>query len=270
MRETAGGRVRLITWNLNSVRARWQLLLRLLDETSPDILCLQETKVVDGGFPTDGLDERGYAHRAIRGEPGYNGVAVLSRLPLEEMRWRDWCGRGDTRHLAVRLPGGTWLENFYVPAGGDIPDPDENPRFAHKLDFLEEMIDWSASLDEPRILVGDLNVAPLETDVWSHKQLLNVVSHTPPETERMTALQEAHGWIDVMRRFVPPSEKLYSWWSYRARDWRASNRGRRLDHVWISPELESAALNMQVLKDARGWPKPSDHAPVIVDLDLSR
>jgi len=270
MRETVGGRVRLITWNLNSVRARWPLLLRLLDEAAPDIVCLQETKVVDGGFPTDGLDERGYAHRAIRGEPGYNGVAILSRLPLAEPTWRGWCDREDTRHLAVRLRGGVWLENFYVPAGGDVPDPDENPRFAHKLDFLEEMIDWSVKLDEPRILVGDLNVAPLETDVWSHKQLLSVVSHTPPETERLAALMDSHGWIDAMRHFVPPAEKLYSWWSYRARDWRASDRGRRLDHVWVSPELEGALAGMQVLKDARDWPKPSDHAPVIVDLDLSR
>jgi len=268
MSSAPAGRLRIASWNLNSVRARMPLLLRLLDESRPDIVCLQETKVEDQGFPKDGLADRGYRYRAVRGERSYNGVAILSRLPLGEITWHDWCGRGDARHLAARLPGGVWLQNFYVPAGGDLPDPDENPRFAHKLDFLDEMIGWAGGLREPSILLGDLNVAPLETDVWSHKQLLEVVSHTPPETGRLTALQEAHGWVDAMRHFVPPAEKLYSWWSYRARDWRASDRGRRLDHIWVSPDLADGLRSMQVLKNARGWPRPSDHAPVIVDIDL--
>ena len=120
------------------------------------------------------------------------------------------------------------------------------------------------------ILVGDLNVAPLETDVWSHKQLLKVVSHTPVEVDHLERVQAAHDWVDVMRRHVPPEDKLFTWWSYRARDWRASNRGRRLDHVWATPALSSAAKDLRVIDEARDWQKPSDHVPVLATFDLRR
>jgi len=268
MTDARSRKLRLVTWNVNSVRARMPLVQRFVAECRPDILCLQETKVEDSKFPRTAFEKMGLHHAAIRGQRGYHGVAILSRLPLGPARHEDWCGKGDARHVSVGLPGGVNLHNFYVPAGGDTPDPETNPSFAHKLDFLDEMTAWSKSLETPSIMVGDLNVAPLETDVWSHRQLLNVVSHTPPETERMTALQQAHGWVDAMRHFVPPSETLFSWWSYRARDWRASNRGRRLDHVWLSPQLAGGLGAMQVLAEARGWERPSDHAPVIVDLAL--
>lgn len=118
------------------------------------------------------------------------------------------------------------------------------------------------------VLVGDLNVAPLEHDVWSHKQLLKVVSHTPVEVDHLDAVAKSHNWIDVMRRFVPEHEKLYSWWSYRARDWAASDRGRRLDHIWVTPALEDAPVSMHVVKEARGWDKASDHAPVVAELAI--
>jgi exodeoxyribonuclease-3 len=118
------------------------------------------------------------------------------------------------------------------------------------------------------ILVGDLNIAPLETDVWSHKQLLKVVSHTPIEIEKLGQVQESVKWIDAVRHFIPESERLYSWWSYRGRDWSASDRGRRLDHVWVTPPLQKALSGASVLREARGGEKPSDHVPVMVDLDL--
>src|SRR5213082_4107448 len=111
------------------------------------------------------------------------------------------------------------------------------------------------------IAVGDLNIAPLETDVWSHKQLLTVVSHTPVEVERLGALQRAGGFVDAIRHFVPPEERLYTWWSYRARDWEASDRGRRLDHIWVSRALRDCVSEHAILKDARGWLRPSDHVP---------
>ncbi|GAB4576306.1 MAG: exodeoxyribonuclease III [Rhodothalassiaceae bacterium] len=262
--------VRIVTWNVNSVRARLDLLARFIEEAAPDILCLQEIKVETASFPRGFFAERGFHHMAIHGQRNHHGVATLSRIPIEDAGRRDWCGVGDARHVATRLPGGEMLHNFYVPAGGDEPDPESNPRFRHKLAFLDEMIDWAGSLAEPSILVGDLNVAPLETDVWSHRQLLDVVSHTPVETERMDKLMAAHRFVDAMRHFVPESEKLYSWWSYRARDWKASNRGRRLDHVWVSPPLRERLRAMRVAEEARGWERPSDHAPVIVDLDLAR
>ncbi len=159
---------------------------------------------------------------------------------------------------------------MYVPAGGDIPDPDENPKFAHKLSFLRELRDWSASLRDPArriLLAGDLNVAPLETDVWSHKQLLRVVSHTPIEVEGLNAALEAGEWVDAMREFVPPTKHLYTWWSYRARDWQAADRGRRLDHIWASPALKPHLAGMEVLEIARGWERPSDHVPVALTLE---
>ncbi|MBZ0324829.1 MAG: exodeoxyribonuclease III, partial [Alphaproteobacteria bacterium] len=114
----------------------------------------------------------------------------------------------------------------------------------------------------------DLNVAPLETDVWSHKQLLNVVSHTPVEVDHLDRLQASLGWIDAVRHFIPPENRLYSWWSYRARDWSASDRGRRLDHIWVTPDLRETLAGARVLRDVRGWDQPSDHAPVVCDLTL--
>jgi exodeoxyribonuclease-3 len=120
----------------------------------------------------------------------------------------------------------------------------------------------------PSILVGDLNIAPYEHDVWSHKQLLKIVSHTPVETEGLIEVMEKGDWVDLMRQHVPMEEKLYTWWSYRARDWKASNRGRRLDHIWSASELAGALTAIEVIEEARGWEKPSDHVPVIARFDL--
>jgi len=260
--------IKLITWNINSVRARLDLLDRLIRDYEPDVICLQETKAQDHVFPGGFFTERGFSHQAIAGQKSYNGVAILSRLPLENTDRHDWCGKGDARHIAAGLPGGIRLHNFYVPAGGDVPDAALNDKFAHKLDFLDEMTAWSEELaaDSRNILVGDLNIAPYASDVWSHKQLLKVVSHTPLECDKMMTLMAAHDWFDVMRHFVPEPERLYSWWSYRAKDWKMADKGRRLDHVWTSPALKSSMKSMRVLEAARGWVKPSDHAPVMVEV----
>jgi exodeoxyribonuclease-3 len=203
-----------------------------------------------------------------RGQKGYNGVAILSKLPLEDAGHRDFCEKGDARHVAARLEDGTTIHNFYVPAGGDEPDRAKNPKFGHKLDFLTEMRDWFRDTrPEKSILVGDLNIAPREDDVWSHKQLLKVVSHTPIEVEHMADTQEAGGWVDVTRADIPDG-LLYSWWSYRAKDWDAADKGRRLDHIWASPDIANAAHGSRILRHARGWEKPSDHAPVFATFDL--
>ena len=261
--------MRIATWNINSLRLRVGLLRHLVDALDPDVICLQETKVPDALFPESLLEggapgALGYPHVVRRGMKGYNGVAILSRLPLTPLDTvPDWCGRGDCRHVAVHV-GGIELHNFYVPAGGDVPDPAVNVKFAHKLDFVAEATAWFTAHPPRRaVLVGDLNIAPLEQDVWSHKQLLDVVSHTPVEVAAMERWM-ATGWVDAMRAFVPFDQKLYTWWSYRNRDWRASNRGRRLDHVWASPDV--ALRSMQVLTEARDWERTSDHVPVCVDL----
>jgi exodeoxyribonuclease-3 len=263
--------LRIATWNINSVRLRQGLLAALDAALSPDVLCLQETKCPDELFPHDAASALGYAHRAVRGMKGYNGVAILSRRPIRVLDgFPDWCTRGDCRHLAVEVEAGdrpVILHNFYVPAGGDIPDPAQNPKFAHKLDFVAEAAAWSAAHPPERaVLVGDLNIAPLEHDVWSHRQLLDVVSHTPIEVAALASWQRAGGWVDAVRRFVPEDRKLYTWWSYRARDWEASDRGRRLDHVWVTPDLAPGLAGQQVLKPARGWQLASDHVPVMVEL----
>jgi exodeoxyribonuclease-3 len=116
------------------------------------------------------------------------------------------------------------------------------------------------------ILLGDFNIAPLENDVWSHKQLLSVVSHTPIEIAALETLAESQNWIDAVRLFFPESEKLYSWWSYRAKEWAISNKGRRLDHIWVTPLLEEFLQSAAIVRDIRGWTRPSDHAPVLIEL----
>jgi exodeoxyribonuclease-3 len=264
--------VRLATWNINSVRLRAPQALRLLKEAKLDVLCLQETKCPNEFFPGDPFRELGYVHQAINGQKGYHGVAILSRLPFKKIRADEYCGKGDTRHICATLENGLEVHNFYVPAGGDVPDPKANDKFAHKLDFLREMSARFRKVrrrrSSPAIMVGDLNVAPFEHDVWSHKQLLNIVSHTPVETELLAEVKDAYDWIDVTREFVPMSEKIYSWWSYRARDWRASDRGRRLDHMWVSPGLKGAVTKHSILKDMRDWKQPSDHVAVSATIKL--
>ena len=201
--------VSIATWNINSVRHREAAVLRFLREAAPDVLCLQETKAPVEKLPLDGIRALGYRHVVARGEKAYNGVAILSRLPLEEVPHRDFCTRGDARHVAARLPSGAVVHNLYIPAGGDLPDPALNPKFAHKLDFLAELRAWFAETPPERaILVGDLNIAPREDDVWNHKRLLRIVSHTPVEVEAMAAMQGAGGWVDVTRAHIPRGPAL--------------------------------------------------------------
>ncbi len=262
--------MRLVTWNINSVRLRIDLVRQLSAVMAPDVLCLQETKVTDPLFPEQACRDMGYPHIARHGQKGYNGVAVLSKLPIEDIRTPFWCEREDCRHLVVVLAGGVEVHCLYVPAGGDIPDPETNPKFAHKLDFLREVAAWYAADYKPSdrlVVAGDFNVAPLDTDVWSHKQMLSVVTHTPVEVEALACLQRSLGWVDAVRHFVPPAERLYTWWSYRAADWAASDRGRRLDHVWVSPALAPGLRAALVARETRAWAPPSDHVPVMVDVE---
>ncbi|HRQ61517.1 MAG TPA: exodeoxyribonuclease III, partial [Alphaproteobacteria bacterium] len=209
--------MKIATWNINSVRLRASLCVEVLKTYAPDILCLQETKTPDEFFPFDPFREMGYEHVHIHGMKGYNGVAIISKIPFKATDIHHRVGKQDCRHIAAKFEGFD-LHNLYIPAGGDEPDPVINDKYAHKLAFVEEMAEWfkdTYTLRTPVVAVGDFNIAPHEHDVWSHKQLLNVVSHTPPETERLEAMRASLDWVDTARHFVPMDEKCYTWWSYR-------------------------------------------------------
>ncbi len=269
--------IRLATWNINSARLRLPQILRFLQEYNVDVLCLQEIKCTNEQFPRDELSQLGFEHVALNGQKAYHGVATIARIPLRTVECTVFGGINEARHINVELTGikregvAVQLHNFYVPAGGDVPDARINPKFRHKLDFFNDMtrsFKMQKAAKAPMILVGDLNVAPLENDVWSHRQMLKVVSHTPIEVEHLDLAMKSLSWSDAMRDHVDLEDKLFTWWSYRAKDWKKSNRGRRLDHVWMTPALKGCAIHMQVVEAARSWERPSDHAPVIVDLDI--
>ena len=262
------GTIKIASWNINSVRFRIDIVERFLREAAPDILCLQETKVIDGDFPRSAFHALGYRHIILHGQRMHHGVAIISRVPVVEDDRFDWQANQEARHVGVRLPNGMRLENVYVPAGGDVPDREVNPKFGQKLDFIDRMINWSAGLNGPTLLVGDFNIAPLESDVWSHKQLIDVVSHTPIEVDALARLRDAGDWVDLGRQFVPAPTRLYTWWSYRAKDWAASDRGRRLDHMWATRDVAATATGHHVFEDARSWLKPSDHIPIMTEFAL--
>ena len=258
----------IATWNINSVRLREGLVARFLAEEGPDVLCLQECKSPVDLIPVEQFRALGYHHMVARGQKGYNGVAILSKLPIAEVSALDHAGLGHARHIAGQLDNGVVIHNFYVPAGGDTPDREANVKFGQKLDYLTDMRNaFHAERPLKSILVGDLNIAPREDDVWSHKQLLRVVSHTPIEVEHLAQAQDAGGWVDVTRQDIPEGN-LYSWWSYRSPDWDAADKGRRLDHIWATPDIAGAAHSSRILRHVRGWEKPSDHAPVLATFDL--
>ncbi|QDH13978.1 exodeoxyribonuclease III [Formicincola oecophyllae] len=263
-------KLRLLSWNINSLRLRLPQLALITAEEEPDVICLQETKVQDADFPSEALNAMGYTHQLFKGMKSYNGVAILARHPLRRLgHYPLWCGRDDCRHLAASLTlGGQALtvHNFYVPAGGDEPDEGANDKFAHKMAFLREAQAWfAANPERGALLVGDLNVAPGPDDVWSHRQLLKVVSHTPAETEALEAWC-ATTFSDAMRHHHPAPARLYTWWSYRNRNRLASDRGRRLDHGWATPDLLERVVGARVLESVRDWERPSDHVPLLLDL----
>jgi exodeoxyribonuclease-3 len=266
--------LRLATWNVNSVRLRLDQILRFVDQTRPHVLCLQEIKCQAHEFPADAFAAVGLKHLAVHGQKGWHGVALASSLPIEATPPLDICREGHARTVSARI-GGLEIHNLYAPAGGDVPDPRDNPKFAHKLDFFDRLTAEMARRDpqSPLVLCGDLNIAPGAHDVWSHVQMSRVVSHTPVEVERMTRLKASLGFVDLLRQARPEPEKVFTWWSYRAADFRASNRGLRLDHIWASPGLaqggwRAAGEVVEVHDAVRAWDRPSDHAPVTADFAI--
>jgi exodeoxyribonuclease-3 len=267
-------RLRIATWNVNSIRLRVDHLARFALEHAPDVICLQEIKCQQAEFPLEALAAAGFPHVRIQGQKGWHGVAIVSRLPIEDAPKLDVCREGHARGVSARIAG-VEIQNFYVPAGGDTPDREANPKFDHKLDFFEQLTERMSRRrpDEPIVVVGDLNVAPGEHDVWNHRFMSKVVSHTPAEVKAMETLRQSLDFTDIVRAAAPNPVKLFSWWSYRAADFRTSNRGLRLDHIWVTPGLRAAANasggpSARIHDDVRAWERPSDHAPVSADLVL--
>ncbi len=264
---------KLATWNVNSIRIRLDPLRLFCQLAHPDIICLQEVKAKAEDFPHDEVKKLGFEHIALYGQPGYNGVAILSKFPLKEIAQHDWVGKHDARHISALVFDDIEINNIYIPAGGDIPDPIENLAFAHKLCFMDDVAEYyeqhKASLSQRKMLLcGDFNVAPSENDVWNHKQLLKIVSHTPVEVERLTRLFNSLDFVDAVRKFYPEPQKIFSWWSYRNPNWQTNDKGRRLDHIWVTPNLQDRILNTLIVKEMRLCARPSDHVPVVTEIKI--
>ena len=261
--------VKIATWNVNSIRIRLDLLSRLVKQENPEIICLQEVKAKEADFPFDAVQSLGFNHIALYSIPAYNGVAILSKIPLQRVEKHQHVGRDDARHISAIIGHDTELHNIYIPAGGDIPDIDSNPSFRHKLQFVDELADFFEHRPvQKRIICGDFNIAPNENDVWNHKAMLKIISHTPIEVEKLTGLYKRGNFVDTVRQFYGNNQKLYSWWGYRNLRWQANDKGRRLDHIWCSPQLASDIKNISFCKEFRFAERPSDHIPVIAEIKL--
>jgi len=262
--------VKLVSWNVNSIRIRLELLSFLAEKYNPDIICIQEVKAKEADFPFEAVKKMGFQHIALYGMAGYNGVAILSKLPLSDIESKNWVGKQDARHIKA-VCNGLEINNIYIPAGGDIPDPIENLSFAHKLCFIDDMSEYYEQrkeelADKAILFCGDFNVAPKENDVWNHKKMLGIVSHTPIEIGRLTRLFNSLDFVDAIRQIYPESEKIFSWWSYRNPNWKTNNKGRRLDHIWVTKKLSSGIKNAFILQEFRSLERPSDHVPVMVEI----
>jgi exodeoxyribonuclease-3 len=260
----------IVSWNINSLRLRLPLLKKFIEEANPDVICLQEIKVSDEHFPHLDVRALGFEFVEFSGEKSYNGVAILSKFPLTKIEKIDIENYGHKRHISAALQtkqGEVFLHNFYVPAGGDIPDVVLNNKFDHKLKFIDWMSEYFLKNPQQKtIILGDFNIAPKPQDVWSHKQLLKVVSHTPIEVEKLEKLQKSLNFVDAHRFLAGEDLKLYSWWSYRAMDPLQSDRGRRLDHIWITQDLKSLLKDAKIYRDFRLEKMPSDHVPIEISI----
>jgi exodeoxyribonuclease-3 len=251
------------------------LLKKLAQLENPDIICVQEVKAKESDFPFADIEALGFPHIALYSQAGYNGVAILSKIPFNSTCEKNWVGKRDARHICVNILDDVEIHNIYIPSGGDIPDPIGNLSFAHKLAFMDDISEYfEKNRDElahkKMIICGDFNVAPGEFDVWGHKQMQHTVSHTPIEVERITRLYNSLDFVDVMRKFYPEPQKIYSWWSYRNPRWLSNDKGRRIDHIWCTKALDNQFVAGRFVTEARKWDRPSDHVPVVAEMVFNR
>ena len=258
--------MKIVSWNVNSVNVRKPLLKKLIEEFSPEVICLQETKTDNNSFPTNFFEKKDYKC-FLNGMRSYNGVAIISKEQPKEFFCHDYCEKNDARHIEVEI-GGYKIHSVYVPAGGEEPNAATNKKFQHKLDFLDRLSEFVTDRkNDNMVLCGDLNVAPYEDDVWSHKQLKNVVSHTDIERKKLLKILKNGKMHDMIRKFINPPQNIYTWWSYRSPNFKKNNRGRRLDHIWCSELASSNVINAKILDKFRSDKRPSDHVPILIHIN---
>ena len=256
--------MRIATWNVNSVRARLPRLLPWLSETGIDVVCLQETKCLDEVFPREPIEELGY-HVATLGQKTYNGVAILSRRPIDDAAYGFGIEEfdGEARAIAATIDG--WMVlNCYVVNGKVVG----HERYDYKLRWLgalREYLEREFPREERVVVCGDFNVTFDDRDVYDPEAWREKILCSTPEREALSSIVEL-GYADALRRF-DESEGVFTWWDFRTRGFERGNRGLRIDHFLLSEPALERCRGVEVDRDARAGEKPSDHAPVIATFE---
>ncbi len=257
--------MRIATFNVNGISSRLPALLQWLEETQPDVACLQELKAPQEKFPEEAINQAGY--QAIwQGQKSWNGVAILARgvAPQEVRRGLPGDDADEQSRYLEAAVNGVLIACLYLPNGNPAP----GPKFDYKLGWFERLITHAADLIEtgaPIVLAGDFNVMPTELDVYKPERWVNDALFRPETRDAFHRLV-AQGWTDSLRT-MHPDEVIYTFWDY-FRDAYGRNAGLRIDHLLLSPALAGALTASNVDRDVRGRDKPSDHAPTWIELDL--
>ena len=255
--------MKIATWNVNSIRARMPRFLEWLEKREPDVVCVQETKVVDDLFPREEIESLGY-QAEVFGQKTYNGVAILARRPIEDVvRGFPGDGEDDDKRVIGATVDGVHFLNLYVVNGQRVGAE----RYEFKLKWLERlraMVDERYSLEEPLVLAGDFNVTFDDRDVYDPDAWREKILCSTAEREALGRVMEL-GLVDAFRRFHEEGEH-YTWWDFRTRGWRR-NRGLRIDHFLMSRPAIERCRSVEVDREARDGEKPSDHAPLVAVLD---
>ncbi len=260
--------MKFATWNVNSVRARIETVVAWLKETQPDVACFQEIKTTDDTFPRDAFEALGY-NCAVHGQKSYNGVAILSKRPLEDVRAGLPEGDGDdhARYLEAQIPTGSGMvrvASIYAPNG----NPPGTDRFAYKLNWLERLKRHATELltyEEPLLLMGDYNIIPMPEDCYDPKAWVNDALYQPESRAAYRKLLNL-GLTDAFRACHAEPHR-YTFWDYQAGSWQ-KDHGIRIDHILLSPQAADLLQGSAIDRRVRAWEKPSDHVPIWADLTL--
>lgn len=256
--------IRVVTWNVNSLKARMERVTAWMAEVEPDVLCLQETKMADDAFPALDFEAMGY-QSVHYGQGRWNGVAIISKVGLENpvTNFAKGIEPDPDARIVTATCGGIRVSSVYVPNGRSVDDP----HYEYKLSWLDRLHDHLKADTDPSadvIVTGDFNIAPADIDVYDVEKLALSTHVTPAERERLATL-ESWGLTDIVRA-QHPQDRIYSWWDYRSGDFHMG-RGLRIDLVLGSASVTDRCRWSTVDRNARKGPSPSDHAPVVVDID---